>query len=316
MNNVSYWTSIRHDRRTRRPVALSIGALLILGLIAVIVAAVVCLASAQLAGRASPARPGLRVDWPPAGQAAVASTETGVIGTSGPHQPAPIASVAKVMTAYLVLEKYPLSAGRNGFLLPATDDDVRDTDRRRAQGESVVSLQSGQVLTERDALLALLLPSANNVASMLATAVAGSESTFVSLMNARARALGMDDTTYTDPSGAEASTVSTAEDQLRMARAAMKIPVFAAMVGQRSARVAGIGVLANVDTLLGRDGFVGIKTGSHDAAGGCFMFESRFSAGGRAVSVIGVVLGQPDLAGALASAQRMVNSLRPQLGAK
>ena len=135
-------------------------------------------------------------------------------------------------------------------------------------------------------------------------------------MNARARALGMNDTTYTDPSGFEPSTVSTAEDQLRLARAAMKVPVFAAMVGQRTARVAGLGVLRNVDTLLGRDGFVGIKTGSDDAAGGCFMFESRFASHGHTVWVIGVVLGQPQLSGALMAAQRMVDVLRPQLAAK
>jgi D-alanyl-D-alanine carboxypeptidase (penicillin-binding protein 5/6) len=290
--------------------------LLILVLIAAIVAGVVCVTSTRLMGRAAPAYPGLRVDWPAAGQAAVASTETGKIGASGSGRPVPIASVAKVMTAYVVLDKYPLSGGNNGFLLTVTDDDVRDTDRRRAQEESVVSLRAGQVLTERDALLAVLLPSANNVAAMLARATAGTESAFVASMNAHARTLGMDDTTYTDSSGAESSTVSTAEDQLRLAQVAMEVPAFAAMVGQRTALVIGLGVLQNVDTLLGRDGFVGIKTGSHDAAGGCFMFESRFPSHGRTVRIIGVVLGQPELASALSAARQIVNSLRPQLSSK
>lgn len=316
MNNVTHRSWNRRHQRARLPLALGGGALLVLVLIAAMLASVVRLASPQLVGRAGPIRVGLQVAWPVTGQAAIASTETGLIGTSGPRQPVPIASVAKVMTAFLVLEKYPLPDGRNGFLLPVTDDDVRDTDRRRAQGESVVSLRTGQALTERDALLAVLLPSANNVAAMLATAVAGSQAAFVASMNARARALGMNDTIYTDPSGLDSSTVSTAEDQLRLARVAMKLPVFAAMVGQRTAHVEGLGVLRNVDTLIGRDGFVGIKTGSHDAAGGCFMFESRFPGRGGTVSVIGVVLGQPELSAALTAAQRMVDSLRPQLGAK
>jgi serine-type D-Ala-D-Ala carboxypeptidase (penicillin-binding protein 5/6) len=312
MTNVTYWSPTRHHRPRHR-MAVSVGAILVLALIAVIVAIAVCLVSAPVAGRGAPMNAGLHVDWPAAGQAAVASSATGVIGTSGPRRPAPIASVAKVMTAYLVLGEYPLSGDDDGFHLTVTVEDVRDTERRRARGESLVPLRSGQVLTERDALLALLLPSANNVAAMLATSTAGSETAFVKRMNARARSLGMDETTYTDPSGFEASTVSTAQDQLRLAQAAMKIPVFAAMVGRRTARVAGLGVLRNVDTLLGRDGFVGIKTGSHAAAGGCFMFESRFVSHGRTVSVIGVVLGQPALSGALTAAQRMVDRLRPQL---
>jgi serine-type D-Ala-D-Ala carboxypeptidase (penicillin-binding protein 5/6) len=287
--------------------------MLVLALIAAIIAAGVCLVSAPVAGRGAPMNAGLHIDWPAAGQAAIASSATGMIGTSGPRRPVPIASVAKVMTAYLVLSKYPLSGDDNGFRLTVTDEDVRDTGRRRARGESLVPLRSGQVLTERDALLALLLPSANNVAAMLATATAGTQSAFVASMNARARTLGMDETTYTDPSGFQPSTVSTAEDQLRLAQVVMKMPVFAAMVGQRTARVSGLGVLRNVDTLLGRDGFVGIKTGSHDAAGGCFMFESRFRSHGRTVSVIGVVLGQPALSGALTAAQRLVDRLRPQL---
>jgi D-alanyl-D-alanine carboxypeptidase (penicillin-binding protein 5/6) len=149
------------------------------------------------------------------------------------------------------------------------------------------------VLTERQALTALLLPSANNVAIMLARRVSGSVPAFVTRMNTAAAALGMTDTRYTDPSGFRATTVSTAADQLRLAAAAMRVPAFAAIVGLRSARLPVAGHVHNTDQLLGQDGFVGIKTGSTDAAGGCFMFRTRRIVGVRLVEITGVVLGQP-----------------------
>src|SRR5262249_35983234 len=103
--------------------------------------------------------------WPAHGQAAVVRT-----GQSrshpGPNQhAAAIASVAKVMTAYVVLRDHPLGAGEEGPTITLTDAEVADTDRRRRQEESVVPVSTGERLTERQALQALLLPSANNIAA-------------------------------------------------------------------------------------------------------------------------------------------------------
>src|SRR5262249_13412703 len=105
--------------------------------------------------------------WPAYGQAAVQVGQSQV--RAGPNQDvAAIASVAKVMTAYLVLRDHPLRPGQDGPTITLTDDDVADTDRRRRQEESVVSIAAGEHLTERQALQALLLPSANNIAAVLA----------------------------------------------------------------------------------------------------------------------------------------------------
>jgi len=68
-------------------------------------------------------------------------------------------------------------------------------------------------LTELQALQALLLPSANNIAAVLARWDGGSAGRFVARMNATARSLGMTHTRYTDPSGYDDATVSTAADQ-------------------------------------------------------------------------------------------------------
>ena len=213
---------------------------------------------------------------------------------SSPRQsPVPIASLAKVMTAYLVLQRAPLRSRQVGFRMAVTKRDVTDTLRRTGRDESVVPVRAGELLTERQALAALLLPSANNVAVMLARLVSGSVRSFVRDMNRTAHAFGMHDTTYTDPSGYDDRTQSTASDQLVLARIAMQDSAFADMVARRSYSIPVAGTVHNTDRLLGTAGFVGIKTGSDDAARGCFMFRARRTLGGKPVLVTGVVPGSP-----------------------
>jgi serine-type D-Ala-D-Ala carboxypeptidase (penicillin-binding protein 5/6) len=249
--------------------------------------------------------------WPADGQAAIQIGRSQV--HAGPNQhAAAIASVAKVMTAYLVLREHPLRAGEDGPTITLTDADVADTDRRRRQEESVVAIAAGEQLTERQALQALLLPSANNIAVVLAQWAAGSVDRFVARMNATARSLGMAHTRYTDPSGFDDATVSTAADQMRIVDRAMRLPVFATIVATPSATLPVAGTLHNTNTLLGQNGFVGVKTGSTAAAGGCFAFRAIRWIDGRRTMITGVVLGQPGhskIAAGLAAASAMVDRI-------
>ena len=114
------------------------------------------------------------VRWPRRGQAAL------VLGTgrpaASPHeQPVAIASLAKVMTAYLTLERYPLSGAQDGFTITVTAAQAQEEAQDARQGPSVVAVRDGEQLTERQLLEALLIPSGNNIARMLAAGVAGSE---------------------------------------------------------------------------------------------------------------------------------------------
>jgi serine-type D-Ala-D-Ala carboxypeptidase (penicillin-binding protein 5/6) len=246
--------------------------------------------------------------WPTYGQAAVQIGQSRV--QAGPNQhPAAIASVAKVMTAYLVLRDHPLRPGQDGPAITLTDADVADTDRRRRQQESVVSIAAGEQLSERQALQALLLPSANNIAAVLARWDAGSTGRFVARMNAAARSLGMTHTRYTDPSGFDDATVSTAADQVRLLDRAMRLPVFASIVATPSATLPVAGTVHNTNRLLGYNGFVGVKTGSTAAAGGCFAFRAIRWIDGKRTTITGVVLGQPGLAAAFAAADAMVGRI-------
>jgi serine-type D-Ala-D-Ala carboxypeptidase (penicillin-binding protein 5/6) len=249
--------------------------------------------------------------WPADGQAAVRIGQSQI--QAGPNQhAAAIASVAKVMTAYLVLRDHRLQPGQDGPTITLTDADVADTDRRRRQHESVVSIAAGEQLTELQALQALLLPSANNIAAVLARWDAGSVDRFVAGMNATARSLGMTHTRYTDPSGYDDATVSTAADQLRLVDRAMRLPVFASVVAAQSATLPDAGTVHNTNTLLGHDGFVGVKTGSTAAAGGCFAFRAIRRIDGKRTTITGVVLGQPgpdQVAAGLAAADTMVDRI-------
>ena len=255
--------------------------------------------------------------WPADGQAAFVQTGQSQV-QAGPNQhAAAIASVAKVMTAYLVLRDHPLRLGEDGPTITLTDADVADTDRRRGQEESVVSIAAGEQLTERQALQALLLPSANNIAAVLARWDAGSADRFVARMNATARSLGMTHTRYTDPSGYDDATVSTAADQVRIVDRAMRLPVFASIVATPSATLPVAGTVHNTNTLLGHDGFVGVKTGSTDAAGGCFAFRAIRWIDGKRTTITGVVLGQPghdQIAAGLAAADAMVDRIAGHTG--
>jgi D-alanyl-D-alanine carboxypeptidase (penicillin-binding protein 5/6) len=250
--------------------------------------------------------------WPVRGQAAFVQTGQSQV-QAGPNQhAAAIASVAKVMTAYLVLRDHPLRLRQDGPTITLTDADVADTDRRRRQRESVVSIAAGEQLTERQALQALLLPSANNIAAVLARWDAGSADRFVVRMNATARSLGMAHTRYTDPSGYDDTTVSTAVDQVRLVDQAMRLPVFASIVATPSATLPVAGSVHNTNALLGHEGFVGVKTGSTDAAGGCFAFRAIRWIDGKRTTITGVVLGQPGhdrIAAGLAAAAAMVDRI-------
>jgi D-alanyl-D-alanine carboxypeptidase (penicillin-binding protein 5/6) len=229
--------------------------------------------------------------WPLRGQGAYV-LDNGRPAVSPHQQPVPIASVAKVMTAYVVLRHDPLRVGDSGRRFVVGQDDVADTETRRRDGQSIVDVRAGEQLTERDALMAILLPSANNVAVLVARQVSGSVASFVAEMNDTARALGMSHTTYTDPSGYDDATVSTALDQLRLARVVAKDETLAAMMATRSYWLPVAGEVTNTNTLLGHDGFVGMKTGSDKAAGGCFMFRAVWPTDSGNRSVTGVVLGQ------------------------
>jgi D-alanyl-D-alanine carboxypeptidase (penicillin-binding protein 5/6) len=217
----------------------------------------------------------------------------GALPGPGASRPVPIASVAKVMTAYIILRNHPLGAGEPGPAIVVRPDEAAAYPAQVRNGDSLVPVTAGEQLTERQALEALLLPSADNMAWILARWDAGSQAAFTAQMNATARRLGMTDTHYTDPSGLSASTTSTAADQVRLGMAAMHEPALAQIVALRSAVIPVADVVRNYNTLLGQDGIAGLKTGSDTAAGGCVLLAAWQQARGHDTLIVAATFGQP-----------------------
>ncbi len=251
------------------------------------------------------------LSWPTEGEAALADWDGKPIGVSGPATPVPIASVTKVMTAYLSLREHPLAIGQGGPSFVITASEAANLSARIAAGESLVDVYAGESFDEMQALQALLIPSADNMAAALARFDAGSRSAFVPEMNAEAARLGMTRTHFVDPSGLDPGSVSDAADLVRLAAVAMRQPVFARIVDEESAVLPGVGTVTNYNSLVGTDGFVGIKTGSTPQAGGCLLFAVVRRVDGQRVRLLGAVLGQQGtsiLAAALDAARRLVDS--------
>lgn len=223
------------------------------------------------------------------------------------HTPAPIGSIAKVMTALVVIDSGDLERPVE------VPEGIIPYDNKF--GASTADLVPGETLSARQLLYALMLPSGCDAAYALAEAYGPGQAAFVDRMNDKARQLGLGGTHFSDPSGLPYptghSTFATPADLIRLGMHAMTLPVFREIVGSATYHVpAGPDnrehFWETTNLLLGDyPGTVGIKTGSTDAAGTCLLFEA-VRAG---VPLIGVVLhSSPDSAAAAAEdAERMLN---------
>ncbi|MGW6055188.1 D-alanyl-D-alanine carboxypeptidase [Streptomyces sp. NPDC055189] len=231
--------------------------------------------------------------WPGEGQAAMDVNGIGTFGTSGDQKPVPIASIAKVMTVYLVLRDHPLKPGNNGPNIPVDAAAEKHYETGKAENESVVKVSEGQKIRQYEALQAVMLPSANNIAKLLARwdSKSDSEDEFVAKMNKTAKELGMKNTHYTDPSGLDKTTVSTAEDLVKLGRAAMEDPVFNEISRQPSYKDLNGDKQNNFFGLVPTVA-IGIKTGTTTAAGGNILFAAEQKVGGETRTIIGAALGQ------------------------
>ncbi|MFH9084418.1 D-alanyl-D-alanine carboxypeptidase [Streptomyces sp. NPDC017673] len=233
-----------------------------------------------------------QLPWPGEGQGWMDVDGVGTMGHFGKQTPVAIGSVAKTMTAYIVLKDHPLKPGQEGPKIKVDPTAEKEGGYNKAGESTLDTVKAGDTLTEKQALSAVLIPSANNIARLLARWDAGSEAAFVKKMNATAKELGMTGTTYTDPSGLKETTVSTAEDQVKLGRAFVKVPALVAISSAASWTDPSGKFWPNYNELPYRIGAIGIKTGSTTAAGGNLLFASRKQVGGQTVTIVGAILGQ------------------------
>ncbi|MEX0881480.1 MAG: hypothetical protein WDZ34_01215 [Candidatus Saccharimonadales bacterium] len=235
----------------------------------------------------------IKLPWPSYGQAALGAVGFGVLEKNNASKPAPIASIAKAITALSILKQKPLEPGQPGPFITITETDVQLYSDYLAKDGSVLPVSVGQQISQYQALQAMMLPSANNIADTATHWVFGSVNSYVEYANRFVKTLGMMQTSVADASGFSPKTISTAEDLVILGEAVLENPVLSSIVNQSTANFPGVGEINNVNWLLGTDGILGIKTGNTDEAGGCYLFGAKRTVANQSVTVIGAILGAP-----------------------
>lgn len=257
----------------------------------------------QLVVKTKPAE----LPWPAYGEGAYEVAGGPVLATHGAQRPVPTASVAKLITVLCVLSKRPLAAHSDGPTLTLHQSDVAIYRKYVAEDGSVVPVRAGQRITERQAIEAILLPSANNVADSLAIDTFGSLANYRAYATKFVRAHGLKHTHIgSDASGFLPDTTSTAKDLVQLGSLVMSKPVLASIVAEQSVTIPDSGTFNNVDTLLGSDGIVGIKTGNSDQDGGVFVGAVRTRVGGRPTTLITALAGAQSLDGVLSDSRTLL----------
>ena len=223
----------------------------------------------------TPADP-IRVPRVDASAAILMDLDTGqVLFSKAPEQARPVASLTKLMTALVVLDKEKGHLDRTVRIHPDAVFHHGDYG-----GGSTLGLRPGERLSIRGLLTGLLLGSANDAAEALAIEEAGSVSAFVENMNARAKALGMSQTRFTSPHGLDDRGRSSAADLMLLLREASKSSTFHDLVRRRFAVVRSDSArprrIQNRNVMLWLyPGASGVKTGFTAGAGFCLMVTAH-----------------------------------------
>ena len=197
------------------------------------------------------------------------------------------ASITKVMTLYLTFEA--LASGKLSL-----DDRVVFSPRAAAQAPTKLAVPAGQSITVSEAMQAMAIKSANDVAVAMAEKLGGTESRFAALMTLRAKELGMQDTHFVNASGLpDSRQISTARDIAILSRAVMRdYPQYYKLFSQHSFTFRGQTMMNHNRLMMRMDGVDGLKTGFTNASG----FNLATSATRDGKRLIVVVLGGPTTA--------------------
>ncbi|HWG56954.1 MAG TPA: D-alanyl-D-alanine carboxypeptidase family protein [Gaiellaceae bacterium] len=215
--------------------------------------ALAVVAAAALAAAASAAPPPVQAE-----AYLVQNAATGeVLAAHDEAERLPIASITKLMTALVALERADL------------DEIVVVSPEAASVGESTLNLRPRERIPLRDLVRGALVQSANDAANAIAAHVGrGSITRFVALMNTRARQLGLLDTRFVNPNGLDApGHVSSARDVTKLARVAMRQPFIRETVAVVHGTAAGRPITTWNDLLSTLPRVIGVKTGHTNGAG-------------------------------------------------
>ncbi|MFK4484722.1 D-alanyl-D-alanine carboxypeptidase family protein [Curtobacterium sp. AB7] len=296
----------------RRPVTISVVAVLVLVAGYLVAAAVVPFgpASASTTTYSAPTSSVPALDFPGYGATAVEATDfPESLRTSGDTKPRSIASITKIVTALVVLDEKPMAAGESGPVITFTPKMESLYAKYAALNGEVAPMPAGLELSEHQAFQVMLMKSANNYAGALAIWAFGSIAEYEQAATKWLEAHDLDDTTIHEPTGLDPQNTSTATDLVDLGQLALANPVVKEIVGTEDVTIPTVGEIENSNKLLGMDGIEGIKTGTLDEAGACLLFAATYERGGRDVTVIGVMLGGADHDSLDVDVQRLLRSV-------
>jgi len=267
--------------------------------------------AATLSPQVAATQASAQVDWPDFGGSAFGAVGfAGILGEGGKQNAVPMASLTKLVVALVVLDKHPLGESDAGPDITFTEQDVANYRQAMASGGSFAPVVAGLVLSERQALTAMLLPSANNYAQSLAVWAYGSSEAYLEAAAAWLAERGLTDTVVADLTGLSAQSVSTPADLVEIGKLVEANAALSSIVALPAATLPGAGTVNNTNLLLGTNGVDGIKTGTTIAAGACLLFSTELTIGTKAVTVIGVVLSGDTQVEVRAAVTSLINSVR------
>jgi D-alanyl-D-alanine carboxypeptidase (penicillin-binding protein 5/6) len=249
----------------------------------------------------SPAEPAT-VAMSPEGASAVSASggedylgpdAAGIWATSGGNDARPIASITKLITALVILDRKPLSGPDDpGPTLTFDKADHALYDKYYVLGATIAAMPTNSTMSQHDALEMMLVASATNYAEAVAGWAFGSNGAFVTATRNWLAASGLTQTTIVEPTGIDARNTSTPTDLIALARIAQANPVVAQIVAMPATDIPNFDSMLNTNDILGTGGVDGLKTGTLDGIGSNLLFTAKLPVGlDEPLSVTGVVLG-------------------------
>lgn len=237
------------------------------------------------------AAPAAAIAWPGRGSAAVGVDGIGT--ASSTLDPAAIASVTKVVSSLMVLDRMPLAVGEQGPQFSFTWADSNSYWAYRRSDQSALDVPVGGTLTEYQLLQGTLMGSANNYIDRLAQEIWGSDDAFADAAAEWLRDRGIKGITIVTPSGFDERNTATPAALVELAQTAMRNPVFASIVRTPSVTLPGAGTVVNTNEMLADPGVVGVKTGTLNDSWN-LLTAKNVTVGDTTVQLYSAVLGQAD----------------------
>ncbi|TFD60632.1 hypothetical protein E3T43_01990 [Cryobacterium sp. Hh7] len=236
------------------------------------------------------------------------------IAVAGTAEALPMASIAKVVTALVVLDAKPIADGESGPVVTLTAADFQSYLDYDQVGARSVTVFADEQWTELELLQALLLGSSNNHADSVARWAFGSLDAYVEAANAWLADNGLTGSAVVDATGLGDGSAGTATDLARLAGLAATDPIVSSILERPASALADRRGVENTTSFLPEEGITGISRSYTDAAGVCFLFTAEVSDGASSFTFSGAFIGEPTYDALTADLTALMESARAGVG--